>query len=210
MTDPLPIAAIDLGELARLLDSRDYSAGYLDPETGQVYQSFDDEVLGDDGEPVDLDEVDWVALGGSSSHEAYDDMAAYTHAVADPSLARRLDAALEGRGAFRRFKGAMYDAPEAVRRAWLRYQDARSEIRAVEWLLAERFVREPDGLDELRRLHAVCDESLSVARTPTAATCDAEELPDRWPEMLDVLVSGESVVIVRDGQPWATIERVEE
>jgi len=208
MTEPLPLASIDVRTLAMLLDHRDYGAGYFDPETGQAYQSFDDEVIGDDGEPVDLDETDWVSLGGDGSRAAYDDMVDFAEAVADPQLSRQLSTAVGGRGAFRRFKDAIYRAPEPISRAWGRFQDARSELRAIRWLLAQEFVREAEGATEAERLRSVCDEALSVAGADTAPTCEEAALPDRWPELAKVVESGERVVIVRDGRPWAVIERL--
>lgn len=208
MTQPLPLTNINLDELAMHLDSPDYGAGYFDPSTGEVYHAFEGEVLGDDGEPVDLDETDWVSLGGRSSHEAYDDMAAFAEAVADPKLADRLEAALQGRGAFRRFKGAMYAAPESVGRAWNSFRNSRAEIRAVAWLLTDELVSAADGSTALEELHRACDEALSVARTPTAVTCESDDLPARWPELSAVVESGENVVVLKDGEPWALIDRL--
>lgn len=208
MTQQLPLTRIDLEELAMHLDSPEYDAGYFDSATGEVYQAFEGEVLGDDGEPVDLDETEWVSLGGRSSHEAYDDMAAFANAVADPKLADRLQGALQGRGAFRRFKDAMYAAPEAVGRAWNGFRNSRAESRAVAWLLTQEFISEADGSAALEELNRACDEALSVARTPTAVTCESHDLPARWPELSAVVESGESVVVLKDGEPWALIDRL--
>ncbi|WP_109508908.1 UPF0158 family protein [Nocardioides speluncae] len=208
MTQALPLTSIDLEELARHLDSPEYGAGYFDPATGAIYQALEGEVLGDDGEPVDLDDTDWVSLGGRSSHEAYDDMAAFAAAVADPKLVDRLESALRGRGAFRRFKDAMYAAPEPVGRAWNSFRNSRAEIRAVAWLLTHEFVSEADGSVALEDLHRACDEALAVARTPTAVTCESDDLPARWRELSTVVESGENVVLLKDGEPWALIDRL--
>lgn len=208
MTQHVPLTTINLDELAMHLDSPDYSAGYFDPATGEVYHSFEGDVFGDDGEPTDRDETEWVSLGGRSSHDAYDDMAVFAEAVADPRLADRLDAALRGRGAFRRFKDAMYGAPEAVGRAWNSFRNSRAEIRAVAWLLTHEFISEVDGSSALDDLNRVCDEALSVARTPTTVTCESDDLPARWPELSAVVESGENVVVLKNGEPWALIDRL--
>lgn len=118
MNRVLRLDDVDLAELATWVDSRDYSAAYLDPATGEVYQAFEGEVLGTDGEPVDLDDVDWRPIGGSSSRAAYQDMEEFADAVGDPAVARQLWSALGGKGAFRRFRDQIYRQPEEIGRAF--------------------------------------------------------------------------------------------
>lgn len=131
---------IDLSMLADLLGQQDYDAGYLDPATGEVYPAFEGEVLGADNDSVDLEEVDWIPLGGAGSHEAYADMEDFAAVVADQAVARRLADALEGRGAFRRFRNVVYDTPQELGKVWNRFRDARAEMRALDWLEAEGLV----------------------------------------------------------------------
>lgn len=163
------IEDIDLSELGDLVDSQDYQAGYLDPSTGEVIRAFDGEVYGEDGEPLDLDEVDWVAVGGgTSSRAAYLDMEEFAEAVGDPEVASRLRSALDGRGAFRRFKDAMSDAPEEIRAAWNRFRDLRSQIRATEWLVDKDLVDEANARLAMRRLEAACDDERRRVKAPGA------------------------------------------
>src|SRR5207302_11230480 len=44
-----------------------------------------------------------------------------------------LSRAIEGRGAFRRFKDTLFECPE-LREAWFRFHDVRLRRRAIEWL----------------------------------------------------------------------------
>lgn len=66
-------------------------------------------------------------------YAGYSDMEAFIQEVTDFSLAKRLGVAIKGKGAFRLFKDALSDHPEA-RQAWFKFSDRRWQQRAVEWL----------------------------------------------------------------------------
>lgn len=138
----LDVNRIDLSELGELLDQREGGAGYFDPATGEVYRAIDGGVLDENGEPMDLDDVDWIELGGEGSREPYFDMETFAQAVADPVLSGRLHDALAGKGAFRRFRDIVHNTPQEIGRVWNRYRDARQEIRALEWLVDQGLVDE--------------------------------------------------------------------
>jgi hypothetical protein len=61
--------------------------------------------------------------------------------VRNPQARHLLERAIAGRGAFRRFKDALFDFPE-LREAWFRFHDARVERRAIRWLVDEGLVDE--------------------------------------------------------------------
>ena len=61
------------------------------------------------------------------------DMAEFLETVTDERLATRLDRALGGRGAFRRFKDELADAPDELAR-FHRFTDDRCRGRARQWL----------------------------------------------------------------------------
>jgi hypothetical protein len=61
------------------------------------------------------------------------DMAEFLETVADEPLATRLDRSLGGRGAFRRFKDELADAPDELAR-FHRFTDDRRRGRARRWL----------------------------------------------------------------------------
>ena len=127
------------------MDSRDFDAAYLDPATGEVWPAFEGgDPLGPDGEPVDVEETDWIALGGASSHEAYQDMEDFARAVGDQRASQRLLAALDGPRPFRRFGDAAWHLPEELGRAWSKYRELGAELRALEWLVDQGLVREQD------------------------------------------------------------------
>lgn len=76
----------------------------------------------------------YVQLPGQDSRAGYRDMELFIDTeVADPRLRNRLDRAIRGRGAFRRFKDELLDAP-VERERWFAFQQERLEARARDWL----------------------------------------------------------------------------
>ena len=63
-------------------------------------------------------------------------MEAFIETVATARLRDQLSRAIAGKGAFRRFKDTLLDAP-AERERWFAFQAARQRERALEWLRSE-------------------------------------------------------------------------
>lgn len=128
----LDIAKLDLGELSMALeDSSPEHSWWIDPNTGET--EFWSEFTGDElglGHPDDRDLVFVEPIG---SHEAYGDMEDFIERVRDRRARDLLARAIEGRGAFRRFKDTLLEFPE-LREAWFAFHDARMERRALRWL----------------------------------------------------------------------------
>ncbi len=53
--------------------------------------------------------------------------------VQDPDVKRRMEAAINGKGAFRRFKDILLTLPDE-RRRWFEFRDARMRERIVDWV----------------------------------------------------------------------------
>ncbi|WP_148614955.1 UPF0158 family protein [Nocardioides rubriscoriae] len=142
MSDKVPLARIDLGLLAEALDDTQWEHEYyLDPATGQQYVGGMGEVLDADGEVADPEEQGWLPVEGVGSRAAYRVMEDFAAAVADRRLGDRLERAIEGKGAFRRFRDVLHhEADETVLGAWRTYETARSEARALDWLEVEEVV----------------------------------------------------------------------
>jgi len=69
-------------------------------------------------------------------------MAAFTAGVRAADVRQRLERAIEGRGAFRRFRDAVHD--EGLADAWFRYADDRAMGRARQFL-ADQGIRVAPG-----------------------------------------------------------------
>jgi hypothetical protein len=112
---------------------------YLDVRTGEV-QMVPVDRLGVDGAWPSADDIDegldaghLVPVEPLGSSVEYGWMAEFTATVTDARLRDRLEVALDGRGAFRRFKAALLADP-AARERWFAFRDPRLRLAAREWL----------------------------------------------------------------------------
>ena len=92
-----------------------------DEETSKLKDEIEEEF--DRYEPIPMAE----------SHEGYRDMQDFITTVEDEHLVELLEVAINGKGAFRRFKDVLFNYPEE-RERWFKFRDDRMEKRAVEWL----------------------------------------------------------------------------
>jgi uncharacterized protein UPF0158 len=131
----LDLSNLDLGEIATALaDQTDYEHRWLiNPQTGEIVFWTSD--TGIDGQtPVDLDELDLICIGPLPSYIWYQDMADFADQTSDERAGRRLARAIQGRGAFRRFKAQLHEDHPQLLPAWYAFRDASAHRRAVEWL----------------------------------------------------------------------------
>jgi Uncharacterised protein family (UPF0158) len=131
----LDLSNLDLEEIANALaDQTDYEHRWLiNPETGEI--AFWTADTGIDGQtPVDLDELDLVCIDPLPSWVWYQDMADFAEAITDERAGRRLLRAIQGKGAFRRFKDELHEEYPELLPAWYAFRDARAHRRAVQWL----------------------------------------------------------------------------
>jgi hypothetical protein len=64
----------------------------------------------------------------------YQDMADFADAITDERAGRRLARAIQGKGAFRRFKDELHEEHPELLPAWYAFRDTRASRRAVQWL----------------------------------------------------------------------------
>jgi hypothetical protein len=131
----LDLSAVDLEEIANALsDQTDYEHHWLiNPDTGEI--AFWTSDTGIDGQtPVDLDELDLVVIHPLPSWVWYQDMADFADGITDEHAGRRLARAIQGKGAFRRFKDELHEEYPDLLPAWHVFRDTRAKRRAVEWL----------------------------------------------------------------------------
>jgi hypothetical protein len=79
-------------------------------------------------------------------------MADFTELVSDDHAVRRLARAINGRGAFRRFKDELHEEYPDLLPVWYAFRDARAARRAVDWLLDASLISQDDA-DRFRAEH---------------------------------------------------------
>jgi hypothetical protein len=112
---------------------------YLDVRTGEV-QMVPADRLGADGDWPAEEEIDAGLEAGHLIHVEplgssveYDWMAEFASTVGNARLRDLLEVALNGRGAFRRFKDVLHGYP-AERERWFAFRDEHVRAAASEWL----------------------------------------------------------------------------
>ncbi len=133
-----PSVPADLEMIAEVLDRGDPNigfGGYLNLDHGEVVFQ---EML--DGDPELVEQIEagnWLYIPSEGSRAAWRDMEFFAE-LQEPRIRHRLEAAIEGKGAFRRFRDVVYDDPE-LREAWNQLSGERTTGRAVEWLMAQGY-----------------------------------------------------------------------
>jgi hypothetical protein len=133
--------SIDLDMLEAAMEDSDLANSYfLNLVTGEVI--FFSDYLGLSEEDERLLEAidgsdDYVAIERIPSHVAYQWMVDFVDemvAPADEHAAEKLSLALNGKGAFRRFKDTLHLLDDQWLQAWYQWRDKRLEAAVDEWL----------------------------------------------------------------------------
>jgi hypothetical protein len=130
---------IDLEELASFLEGDPlYGEARIDLKTGQVWPHGPDYDSDDDADDEDEDEDRWLYVENQGSHDGYRDMERFIAMVKDPEIADRLEIAITGKGAFRRFKDVLARWPDEFARYFLLCEE-RQRGRARAWLAGKGY-----------------------------------------------------------------------
>ena len=131
---PLPV---DLDELAGILEGDPmYGGGRVDLATGEVWPEPAIDYareIGQEDEDESDDPDKWLWVHCEGSRDGYRDMDLFIETVCDPGRADRLEIAISGRGAFRRFKDVLARWPGELDR-WYAFSAERQRGRARAWL----------------------------------------------------------------------------
>jgi len=143
---------VDAEDIAMIMENQDrLGSYYLDTETGEVI-SIPEELMSalEEGESCEglpawelelLPQAKEIFEGNERyeeiptrpSHEAYDVMVEFVSDVKDGRMRSRLESALHGKGAFRRFRDTLREYPE-VEKEWFKFKDERDKEMVKEWL----------------------------------------------------------------------------
>ena len=127
---------------------------YLDKETGEVIVLLEEmfRYAEEDQDKVREDLPDWqkeqvklaqdilfknpdryICIPERPSYEGYNLMVEFAEKVEDELLREKLSIALDGKGAFRRFKNVIADYPDYGEK-WFKFRDERLNKEVIEWL----------------------------------------------------------------------------
>lgn len=131
---------VDLAMLSAVLEGDPTMSlgGYVDLQTGEVFgDSMTDPALVGEDAVVDVDsEPDrWLRFDCTGSRDGWRDMAAFADRQQDAGLRERLQRAIEGKGAFRRFRDLVHE--EGLADQWYAYSTDRQLGRARQFLADE-------------------------------------------------------------------------
>jgi hypothetical protein len=126
---PLPV---DVEELSSILEGDPLQGGgRLDLTTGDVWHEspYGERIEDED----DLDDPDRWLWAEASSDDGWWDMSEFAETVADDAFAERLQQAIQGRGAFHRFRDVLDEHPDELTRFHV-FSEERQRGRARHWL----------------------------------------------------------------------------
>ncbi len=128
---------IDMQDLTMAMEQNSYEEEYfLDLQTGEILFTSDALDREDNDavrEKIDEDPDRFEEVPKADSREGYQDMQDFIETVQDEHIAEVLSTAIEGRGAFRRFKDTLLRHPDQ-RELWFKFKDDLMQKRALEWL----------------------------------------------------------------------------
>ena len=147
---------VNIPELASEMDlgNNPELTAYLDTETGEII-SMPDNVMraAEQGGDAVADLADWeqellqaaesifgddknrfLEIPRRESYEGYNLMVAFAETVRSKGLREKLDIALDGKGAFQRFRNVLNDHPDELAR-WYAYKEECMREEAVQWLI---------------------------------------------------------------------------
>ena len=134
------VVPVDLEMLGTALegDLAMSTGGYLNLRTGDVLDesSTDPMMVGEDAAvDVEADPDCWLRFDCASSRDGWHDMAALAQRQHDPALRERLERAIEGKGAFHRFRDLVHQ--EGLAEQWHAFSADRQLGRARAFLAGE-------------------------------------------------------------------------
>ncbi len=128
---------IDLDDLTMAMEESSYEHEYfLDLQTGEILlisDYMDSDETAEVRKKIDDDPDRFEEIPKADSREGYRDMEDFIDTIKDEHIAEVLSTAIEGRGAFRRFKDTLIRYPDE-RERWFKFKDDLMKQRALEWL----------------------------------------------------------------------------
>ncbi len=128
---------IDIEDLTMAMEESSYEHEYfLDLQTGEILlisDYMDSRETAEVRKKIDDDPDRFEEIPKADSREGYQDMEDFIDTIKDGHIAEVLSTAIEGRGAFRRFKDTLLRYPDE-RERWFKFKGDLMKQRAMEWL----------------------------------------------------------------------------
>jgi len=128
---------IDIDGLCTAIDDNSWEHYYyLSLETGEIVfisDYMDEEEAEKLRSEIDGNLNHYKPIPRAEPYEGYEDMADFIRTVEDERLRELLEVAINGKGAFRRFKDVLTRYADE-RENWFRFKDDKVRQRALEWL----------------------------------------------------------------------------
>ena len=160
-------------------------SSYLDMEKGNVLVFVDGVPEDEQRRAVILgDEERYILIDPASSREQYRWMEHFVAAVDDETLQERLIIAIDGKGAFRRFKDVLLHYPHE-RERWFNYRADKLHAYVNEWVEEKEIPTEtpaPWGTVELKEV-----EEKDLPKPLLGSMSPAEVLRRQAKELIDVI-----------------------
>lgn len=123
---------------------------WLDLQTGELILVGEEIMTTDEIEKI-MEQIEeeperYLPIPEREHHESYQEMVEFAETVKDELLKEKLFIALDGRGAFRRFKNVPYNYPEE-RERWFSFKEQILRRRVQEWLEENDLELEEEGKD---------------------------------------------------------------
>ncbi|WP_448073858.1 TIGR01458 family HAD-type hydrolase [Georgenia yuyongxinii] len=160
----LRLSDINLDELAATMDEpRSYeSSSWIDPNTGALeYCSVEDDAQ-------DFEDRGLVMIETLETSESYEIMEDFVAQIRSRTARLRLTDAIQGRGAFHRFRDTLHEFPDELDR-WYAYRDCALRRLAVDWLIRVELIDAAAGEAALAAM-----EREGLTRTVRAVLLDVD------------------------------------
>jgi uncharacterized protein UPF0158 len=183
---PIPVQWEDL-EMAFERNAPDITS-FLEVESGAVLTVMDASEASDDRKRrMRASPEAFVEIEPASSREQYRWMERFVATVAEDELKRRLLIAIDGKGAFRRFKDVLLSYP-VERERWYAYRGAWLHWHINQWIAARRVVTVPTPWGDVQ---PPPEPAELLPRLTHSGETLTEALRRRAREAVDVLPAGE-------------------
>ncbi|MFB6355349.1 MAG: UPF0158 family protein [bacterium] len=153
-TSSFSIDKIDVGFLEHAFEEDSFETTYyLDLENSELHALSEYSDLPDEDlrRKIENDPGDrFLRVPRGDSDEAWRDMQKFALNREDESLRERLLNAIQGSGAFRRFKDLVFE--EGIRQEWYEFRDRRIRRRVLDWLLSKDLITQEQREEYMEKL----------------------------------------------------------